>query len=124
MAANSITSLHEKSAHEVEVKKKNFRWTLGMIEDLINCLADYKAKMEYQSLDFDSDRLEQIKKVKMEMANNYQNGEFGPVTVTELSVDEKSVYLKSKKRRTFKFKRATSTEKKSRKAWKLGSAPK
>ena len=46
MAANNITILYEKSSHEVEVKKKNFRWTMEMIKDLINCLADYKAKME------------------------------------------------------------------------------
>ena len=46
MAANNITNLHEKSSDEVEVKKKNFCWTMGMIEDLINCLADYKAQME------------------------------------------------------------------------------
>jgi len=45
MTANSIANLNEKSSHEVEVKKKNFRWSRGMIADLINCLADYKAKM-------------------------------------------------------------------------------
>ena len=82
MAANNITNLHEKSSHEVEVKKKNFRWTVGVIEDLINCLADYKAKMEYQSLEFDADRPQKIKEVRMEMAKKYENGEFGPVTVT------------------------------------------
>ena len=99
MAANNITNLHKKSSHEVEVKKKNFRWTMGMIEDLIN-----KAKMEYQSLDFDADRPQQIKKVRKEMAKKYENGEFGSVTVTppkkpltELSVDGKCIYLKNKK---------------------------
>ena len=103
MAANTITSLHEKSGHEEEVKKKNFRWTMGMIEDLINCLADYKAKMDYQGLDYDGDRPQQKKDVRMEMAKKYENRELGPVTVTppkkpltELSMDEKSVYLKSK----------------------------
>ena len=104
MAANDITNLHEKSSHEVELKKKNFRWTMGMVEDLVNCLADYKVKMEYQSLDFDADRPQQIKEVRMEMAKKYENGEFGLVTVTppkkpltEMSVDEKIVYLKNKK---------------------------
>ena len=70
MAANNITNLYEKFSHEVEMKKKNFRWTVGMIENLINCLADYKAKMEYQSLGFDADRPQQIKEVGMEMARN------------------------------------------------------
>ena len=103
MAAINFTSLQEKSSHKVEVKKKNFRWTMGMIEDLINCLTDYKAKMEYQSLDFDADRPQQMNEVRIEMVNKYKNGESGPVTIippkaplTELSVDEKSVYLKSK----------------------------
>ena len=75
-----------------------------MVEDLVNCLAEYKAKMEYQSLDFDADRPQQIKEVRMEMAKKYENGEFGLVTVTppkkpltEMSVDEKIVYLKNKK---------------------------
>ena len=70
MATNNNTNLHEKSSHEVEVKKKNFRWTMRMIVDLINYLADYKAKMEYQSLDFDADRPQQIKEIRMEMARN------------------------------------------------------
>ena len=41
-----------------------------MIVALINCLADYKAKMEYQSLDFDADRPQQIREIRMEMARN------------------------------------------------------
>jgi len=72
-----------------------------MIEDLINWLADYKAKMEYQSLDFDAGRPQQITEVTVEMAKKYENGEFCLVIVTppkkpltELSVDAKSVYLK------------------------------
>ena len=76
----------------------------GIIENLKNCLADYKAKIEYQSLDLDADRPQQIKEAEIEMVKKYENSEFGSVTVTppkklltELSVDEKSAYLKSKK---------------------------
>lgn len=94
----------KKSAHKVELKKTNFRWTMGMVEDLISCLADYKAKMEYQNLDFDANRPLQIKEVRMEMAKKYESGEFGPVTVTppkkpltELSVNEKTAHLKGKR---------------------------
>ena len=65
---------------------------------------DYKAKMEYQNLDFDTDIPLQINEVRMEMVRKYENGEFGPVTVThpkkpltQLSIDEKSAYFKGKR---------------------------
>lgn len=76
---------------------------------------DYKAKMEYQNLDFDTDIPLQINEVRMEMTRKYENGEFGPVTVTlpkkpltQLSIDEKVLTSKARELKTARFNKATS----------------
>ena len=44
-------------------KQKRFRWSLQMIGNLITCLIAYKARMEYQALDFDGERPAQYKEL-------------------------------------------------------------
>ncbi|XP_057305334.1 uncharacterized protein LOC130642262 [Hydractinia symbiolongicarpus] len=60
-----------------------------MVFNLINCLLDYKAKCEFENIDFDADKPMQYKVIRTELAKLYQNEEevFGPVedTSTELS---------------------------------------
>ena len=45
-------------------------------------MLEYKSKMEYRSLDFDSDKQIQYQELRVEMAKLYENDEslFGPVT--------------------------------------------
>ena len=47
--AASSTSSTSRSKKEA---KKYFRWDLNMVQNLIECLLEYKSKMEYKSLDF------------------------------------------------------------------------
>ena len=49
-----------------------------MIFQLIECLAAYKSKMEYQNKDFGADRPVQYRKIRREMAKLYDDV-FGPV---------------------------------------------
>ena len=44
-------------------KKKGFRCSSEMIANLVTCLMAYKARMEYQALDFDGDRPAQYKEL-------------------------------------------------------------
>ncbi len=85
-------------------KRKNFRWSLSMVEDLLNCLNSYKTKMEYNNLDFDVDRPAQIKAIGVEMAKLYADEEFGPVeklgpteSIEDMSAEDKTAYLKLQK---------------------------
>ena len=55
-------------------KNKQFRQTDKMVFQLIECLAAFKSKMEYQDKDFDADKPVQYK----EMAKLYDDV-FGPV---------------------------------------------
>ena len=48
-------------------KKKGFRWSSEMIGNLVTCLMAYKARIEYQALDFDGDRPAQYKDIVMMM---------------------------------------------------------
>jgi hypothetical protein len=43
-----------------------------MIQNLINCLAAYKSRMEYQAIAFDVDRAAQYKELRKEMAKLYE----------------------------------------------------
>ena len=82
--------------------KQYFRWSPGMIENLINCLSSYKSLMEYKSLDFDADKPAQYKHLRREMAKLYADEDeslFGPVSqkmplsdddLEELSDEEKA----------------------------------
>ena len=49
-------------------KKKGSRWSSEMIGNLVTCLMAYKARMEYQALDFDGDRPAQYKELRKELA--------------------------------------------------------
>ena len=43
-------------------KEKRFQWNKGdIIENLIRCLANFKAKMEYNKSDFSVDKVDSMK---------------------------------------------------------------
>ena len=99
-------SSEESTSDELSEKRKQFRWTTEMVGDLIQCLKGYKAKMEFQGLDFDGDRPVQYKEVRKEMAKIYDEQQefFGPLEILpsekpleELSKSEKDSFMKRKK---------------------------
>ena len=90
--------------------KHYFRWSPGMIENLIDCLSSYKSIMEYRSLDFDADKPAQYKHLRKEMAKLYADEDeslFGPVSqdlplsdneFDEMSDEEKAQVKKERDR--------------------------
>ena len=56
------------------------------------CIKGYKARMEFQGLDFDGDRSAQYREVRKEMASiySYDTNLFGPVEISSLSFEEAS----------------------------------
>ena len=53
-----------------------------MISQLIDCLLEYKSKMEYRNLDFDADKQIHYQELRVEMAKIYADDDvslFGPV---------------------------------------------
>lgn len=53
-----------------------------MISQFIDCLLEYKSKMEYRSLDFDADKQIKYQELQVEMAKIYADDNvslFGPV---------------------------------------------
>ena len=73
-------------------KRKNFRWSDEMIEQLIDFLNAYKIEMEFKGLDFDADKCTQYKQLRISMAKLYSCTDpehpnflcFGPVSVTDV----------------------------------------
>ncbi len=65
---------------DVANRKKQFRWTDEMIENLITSLHKFKSIMEYKNLDFDGDKTVQYTWLREELARVHDNDElFGPV---------------------------------------------
>ena len=67
--------------------EKRFQWSKGdKIENLIRCLGNYKAQMEYKNSDFNADKVMQYEAVREAMARIYE-GEptfFGPPVITPM----------------------------------------
>ena len=58
-----------------------------MVQNLIECLLEYKSKMEYKSLDFDSDKPMQYKEIRLMMAMHFEEEDvslFGHITPSTL----------------------------------------
>ena len=94
-------------------KKKPFRWSSEMIQNLINCLTAYKSRMEYQAIDFDGDRATQYKELRKEMAKLYEIEDetlFGRVSLSaptgpieDMSKEDKKKFLAKKKEENFQI---------------------
>ncbi len=66
------TAASSNKRARVNEKKQSFRWKPDMIENLIDCLNQYKAAMSYKSLDFDADKPIQYKELRLKMASLYE----------------------------------------------------
>ena len=84
-----------------KAKRTIFRWDETMHSDLINCLCEYKIRCEFNSCDFDADRVAQYQSLRLVMAKKYEydNNLFGPVHITppsrqlnQLNEEEKATY--------------------------------
>ena len=54
-------------------KEKRFQWSKGdKIENLIRCLANFKAQMEYKNIDFNADKVKQYEAVREATARLYE----------------------------------------------------
>ena len=76
----------DNSENELQLpNKRGFRCSSEMIQNLINFLTAYKAKMEYQEIDFDGGRAAQYKELRTEMAKLYEIEDvtlFGPASLS------------------------------------------
>ena len=73
-------------------KEKRFQWNKGdKIENLIRCLANFKAKMKYNNSDFNADKVKQYEAVWEAMARIYEDEPtfFGPPVITPLPGTDK-----------------------------------
>ena len=68
---------------KVRPRRKIFKWEQYMIENLIDCMLNYKSSMLYKNLDFDADKVGLYREVRLAMAELYKDDEayFGPVIV-------------------------------------------
>ena len=68
-------------------KEKGFQWKKGdKIENLIHCLGNYKAQMEYKNIDFNSDKVKQYEAVREAMSRIYEEQPtfFRPPVITPM----------------------------------------
>ena len=87
------------AAASASTKEKRFQWNKGdKIENLIRCLGNYKAQMEYKNVDFNTDKVKQYEAVREAMARIYEEEPtfFGPPVITPMTtpvdqVDEKEM---------------------------------
>ena len=82
-----------------------------MVADMLQCLKMYKVKMDFQGLDFNSDRSSQVREVRKAMAKLYDEERiFGVVEATacdfplqELSEEEKIFTLNKGRKKQVVF---------------------
>ena len=75
------------AAASASTKEKRFQWNKGdKIENLIRCLGNYKAQMEYKNVDFNTDKVKQYEAVREAMARIYEEEPtfFGPPVITPM----------------------------------------
>ena len=91
MAGVEAGSMLEEEKKTIK-KRKNFRWTDEMVEQLIDFLNIYKSEMKFKGLDFDADKCSQYKHLRISMAKLYSCTDsehpnflcFGPVSVPDV----------------------------------------
>jgi len=67
-----------------------FKWTTGMVDDLLRALTEFKANMEYRSVDFNADKNKQYEAARKAMARKYSSLDvefFGPEETTAIPED-------------------------------------
>ena len=85
-------------------KEKRFQWNKGdKIENRILCLANFKAKMEYNNSDFNADKVKQYEAAGEAMSRIYEDEPtfFGPSIITPLpvrSVQEKIAEIQQRQK--------------------------
>ena len=52
-----------------------FKWTIEMVDDLLHALGEFKANMEYRSVDFNADKTKQYEAVRKAMARKNSFGD-------------------------------------------------
>ena len=65
-----------------------FKWTIGMVDDLLRALGEFRANMEYRNVDFNADKTKQYEGAMKAMARKYSSGDvdfFGPEETTAIS---------------------------------------
>ena len=72
-------------------REKRFQWNKGdKIENLIRCLGNFKAQMEYKNIDFNADKVKQYEAVRGAMACIYEEEPtfFGPPVITPGGINQ------------------------------------
>ena len=84
-----LSSLHQVNSSPRNPRKKTgkprFRWTLEMIDTLIDCLNDKKSKFEFKGLDFEADLVKLYSNIRKRMVEIYKDGQFGVVDLEKIA---------------------------------------
>ena len=89
MADCTYTNLRSSNQANENKKNKTISMEEKMVSQLIECLAAYKSRMEYQSKDFDADRPVKYTEIRREMAKLYDDV-FGPVCLPYSHIEIKT----------------------------------
>ena len=52
-----------------------FKWTIGMVDDLLRALGEFKANMEYRNVDFNAYKTKQYEAVRKAIARKYPSSD-------------------------------------------------
>ena len=64
-------------------KQKKWKWTDAMVNDLLTFIKEFKSKKEFDGVDFEGDLIVFYREIRKMMAINFNDSDFGPVTVSE-----------------------------------------
>ena len=79
-----------------------FKWTTGMVDNLLRALSEFKANMEYRNMDFNADKNKQYEAARKAMARKYSSVDvefFGPEETTAIPEHVESWWKKSSQRK-------------------------
>ena len=64
-------------------KQKKWKWTDAMVKDLLTFIKEFKSKKEFDGLDFEGDLVVFYGEIRKIMSINFDDSDFGLVTVSE-----------------------------------------
>ena len=91
LSSTSKTAKWSKKKKNKETEKeKRWQWTDEMTGALVQCLLEFKQSEEEEGLDFEGDLVRLYAEVRTALAKKFNDQDFGPVSVTLESTEDKT----------------------------------
>eukprot|EP00795_Rhopilema_esculentum_P011007 gene11007-19848_t len=81
--ASKVNKPSGKKNTGAKAKTTAFKWTVEMVNDMLDFLLEHKTEIEYNNIDFNADKVQLYEAIRLKMARKYSEAEgsmFGPTS--------------------------------------------